>query len=35
VAELAFLVGLRQDLQKQIEQRSGPVGRRDLKPSEV
>jgi uncharacterized membrane protein YGL010W len=35
VAELAFLVGLRQDLKQQIEARSGPVARRDLKPSEV
>lgn len=32
---VGVLLGLRQDLQKQIEQRSGPVGRRDLKPSEV
>jgi uncharacterized membrane protein YGL010W len=29
VAELAFLVGLRGDLKSQIEQRSGPVARRD------
>ena len=35
VAELAFLVGLRGDLKQQIEERSGPVERRDLKPSEV
>lgn len=35
VAELAFLVGLRHDLKQQIEERSGPVARRDLKPSEV
>ncbi|AZE92349.1 putative membrane protein [Pseudomonas orientalis] len=35
VAELAFLLGLRQALKQQIEQRSGPMARRDLKPSEV
>lgn len=35
VAELAFLVGLRGDLKQQIEERSGPVERRDLKPSKV
>ena len=35
VAELAFLVGLRHDLKEQIEQRSGPVVRRDLKPRQV
>jgi uncharacterized membrane protein YGL010W len=35
VAELAFMVGLREELKQQIEQRSGPVERRDLKPSKV
>ncbi|MGY2375117.1 Mpo1 family 2-hydroxy fatty acid dioxygenase [Pseudomonas sp. SDO524_S393] len=35
VAELAFLVGLRHDLKQQIEERSGPVTRRDLKPSKI
>ena len=30
VAELAFLLGLRQDLKRQIEERSGPVARRGL-----
>lgn len=35
VAELAFMVGLRDELKQQIEQRSGPVERRDLKPSKV
>ena len=35
VAELAFMLGLRDDLKQQIEQRSGPVERRDLKPSKV
>lgn len=35
VAELAFLLGLRQGLKRQIEERSGPVARRDLKPSNV
>ena len=35
VAELAFVLGLRHDLKEQIEQRSGPVTRRDLKPSKV
>ena len=35
VAELAFLLGLRQGLKQQIEERSGPVTRRDLKPSEA
>lgn len=35
VAELAFLLGLRHDLKEQIEARSGPVERRDLKPSKV
>jgi len=34
-AEVAFLLGLRHDLKQQIEDRSGPVARRDLKPSEV
>lgn len=35
VAELAFLLGLRHGLKEQIEARSGPVARRDLKPSKV
>ena len=35
VAELAFLVGLRHDLKQQIEERSWPVARRDLKPSGI
>ena len=35
VAELAFALGLRQALKQQIEQRSGPVARRDLKPSGI
>jgi len=35
VAELAFLLGLRHDLKADIEQRSGPVARRDLKPREI
>lgn len=35
VAELAFLLGLRQGLKEQIEERSGPVGRRALKPGEA
>jgi len=35
VAELAFLLGLRHDLKQQIEERSGPVVRRDLKPREA
>ncbi|MCF5546583.1 DUF962 domain-containing protein [Pseudomonas salomonii] len=35
VAELAFVLGLRHGLKEQIEQRSGPVERRDLKPSKV
>ena len=35
VAELAFLLGFRQGLKRQIEERSGPVARRDLKPSNV
>ncbi|CRM01907.1 MULTISPECIES: Mpo1 family 2-hydroxy fatty acid dioxygenase [Pseudomonas] len=35
VAEVGFLLGLRQDLKVQIEKRSGPVVRRDLKPSGV
>lgn len=35
VAELAFLLGVRQELKRQIEERSGPVARRDLKPREV
>ncbi len=35
VAEAAFLLGLRQELKQQIEQRSGPVARRDLKPSGI
>ena len=35
VAELAFLLGLRHELKRQIEERSGPVERRDLKPSKV
>ncbi|AQY63697.1 DUF962 domain-containing protein [Pseudomonas veronii] len=35
VAELAFLLGLRHELKEQIERRSGPVARRDLKPREV
>ncbi|MEX5493515.1 Mpo1-like protein [Pseudomonas asgharzadehiana] len=35
VAEVGFLLGLRQDLKVQIETRSGPVVRRDLKPSGV
>ena len=35
VAELAFLAGLRGDLKQQIEQRSGPVERRDLKPGNI
>ena len=35
VAELAFLLGLRQALKQQIEHRSGPVARRDLKPSGI
>lgn len=35
VAELAFLLGLRHNLKEQIEQRSGPMARRSLKPSEV
>ncbi|NCE82872.1 DUF962 domain-containing protein [Pseudomonas sp. Q1] len=35
MAELAFLLGLRHGLKEQIEQRSGPVARRDLKPREV
>ncbi|KTC63047.1 hypothetical protein AO262_10655 [Pseudomonas fluorescens ABAC62] len=35
VAEVAFLLGLRHELKAQIEQRSGPVMRRDLKPSQV
>ena len=35
VVELAFLVGLRHDLKQQIEERSGPVARRDLKPSGI
>ncbi len=32
VAELAFLMGLRKPLQYAIEERSGPVRKRDLKP---
>ncbi|MCD5974431.1 Mpo1 family 2-hydroxy fatty acid dioxygenase [Pseudomonas quasicaspiana] len=32
VAELAFLMGLRKPLQHAIEERSGPVRKRDLKP---
>ena len=35
VAELAFVLGLRQELKEQIEQRSGPVTRRDLEPRKV
>ena len=35
VAELAFLLGLRHGLKEQIEQRSGPVTRRDLEPRKV
>ncbi|OPA98817.1 hypothetical protein BFW88_00580 [Pseudomonas fluorescens] len=35
VAEVAFLLGLRHDLKANIEKRSGPVARRDLKPSGV
>lgn len=35
VAELAFVLGLRHDLKEQIEQRSGPVTRRDLEPRKV
>ncbi|AGE28462.1 MULTISPECIES: DUF962 domain-containing protein [Pseudomonas] len=35
VAEAAFLLGLRQELKQQIEHRSGPVARRDLKPSGI
>jgi uncharacterized membrane protein YGL010W len=35
VAELAFLLGLRHDLKQQIEERSGPTMRRDLKPRQV
>ncbi|MGR0138856.1 MULTISPECIES: DUF962 domain-containing protein [Pseudomonas] len=35
VAEVAFLLGLRQALKRQIEERSGPVARRDLKPRQV
>ncbi|KRP62643.1 DUF962 domain-containing protein [Pseudomonas orientalis] len=35
VAELAFLLGMRQALKQQIEQRSGPMARRDLKPSGI
>ena len=35
VAEVAFLLGLRQGLKRQIEERSGPVARRDLKPSGI
>ena len=35
VAELAFLVGLRGDLKQQIEERSGPVTRRDLEPRKI
>lgn len=35
VAEVAFLLGLRQGLKRQIEERSGPVARRDLKPRQV
>lgn len=35
VAELAFLLGLRHELKQQIETRSGPIARRDLKPSGV
>jgi len=35
VAEVAFLLGLRQGLKQQIEERSGPVVRRDLKPRQV
>ncbi|KTB64384.1 hypothetical protein AO066_22005 [Pseudomonas fluorescens] len=35
VAELAFLLGLRHDLKQEIEERSGPVVRRDLKPREA
>ena len=35
VAEVAFLLGLRQGLKQQIEERSGQVVRRDLKPREV
>ena len=35
VAELAFLLGVRHELKEQIEHRSGPVARRNLKPREV
>jgi len=34
-AEVAFLLGLRQGLKQQIEKRSGPVVRRDLKPRQI
>ncbi|OCW30149.1 DUF962 domain-containing protein [Pseudomonas aylmerensis] len=35
VAELAFWLGLRQGLKQEIEERSGPVVRRDIKPGEA